>query len=334
MNKHWARYSEFSLAEINLMEMQLLAIFNFDLRFDEAELISVLKPLLPSDLPDRPSVRNSMPVGMSMASLRDIVTREDVRMEDGRRDEVISRGRIFSVDAAAFAAIETGEAGKRLTPAYQRTPGARPRGPLPEPPSTISPPPPPVPRRPSSVSRRISYPRHRRPGSTTPLSSPPLDDLLSPYQSSRLSSHSSYSSSSTLSSASSGPRTPHTPLTSHLTSSPVPPVPHTTSTTSGHAYSESTSNPNLRKRTHIRLPSFSRNPSPSLSFALAHEPELWPLVSTSQMFTLPKPPLPQQTLRKKGGSGHVRERYVQGELKVDMAKVGHPNERVIFVEAR
>jgi len=52
------------------------------------------------------------------------------------------------------------------------------------------------------------------------------------------------------------------------------------------------------------------------------------------MFTLPKPPLPQQTLRKKGGSGHVRERYVQGELKVDMAKVGHPNERVIFVEAR
>jgi len=316
------------------MEMQLLAIFNFDLRFDEAELISVLKPLLPSDLPDRPSVRNSMPVGMSMASLRDIVTREDVRMEDGRRDEVISRGRIFSVDAAAFAAIETGEAGKRLTPAYQRTPGARPRGPLPEPPSTISPPPPPVPRRPSSVSRRISYPRHRRPGSTTPLSSPPLDDLLSPYQSSRLSSHSSYSSSSTLSSASSGPRTPHTPLTSHLTSSPVPPVPHTTSTTSGHAYSESTSNPNLRKRTHIRLPSFSRNPSPSLSFALAHEPELWPLVSTSQMFTLPKPPLPQQTLRKKGGSGHVRERYVQGELKVDMAKVGHPNERVIFVEAR
>ncbi|GAA6018832.1 hypothetical protein JCM11491_006879 [Sporobolomyces phaffii] len=225
MNKHWARYSEFSLAEINLMEMQLLAIFNFDLRFDEAELIRVLQPLLQADAPEKASVRNSMPpIGVP----RPLFPEPVPTTGDGRRDEVVSRGRHYSVDAAAFAAEETGEAGKQLTPAYQRTTtgAARPRGALPTPP-------PPVPPRPS-LNHRISYPRHRRPGSTTPLSSPPpyLDGFTTlSSRGDRLSSRSSYSSSSTFSSTSSssfGPQTPHTPLLElpyHLSHSPIPPIP-------------------------------------------------------------------------------------------------------------
>ncbi|GAA5962641.1 hypothetical protein JCM3765_006873 [Sporobolomyces pararoseus] len=229
MNKHWARYSEFSLAEINLMEMQLLAIFNFDLRFDDSELISVLQPLLKAD---RAPVRHSMPPTAKAPTVdHHEISIESTTTEDGRKDEVISRGRTYSVDAAAFASEETGEAGKQLTPAYQRMTGvARPRGPLPTPP-------PPVPPRPS-ISHRISYPRHRRPGSTTPLSSPPpLHDGFSTLGSSRssdqrYSSRSSYSSSSTLSSSSSfGPRTPYTPLSdlpplpNQQCHSPIPPIP-------------------------------------------------------------------------------------------------------------
>ncbi|GAA6014504.1 hypothetical protein JCM10207_001629 [Rhodosporidiobolus poonsookiae] len=46
-NKHWVRYSVyFTPAEVNLMERQLLTIFNFDLRFTEDELLYHLQPLL------------------------------------------------------------------------------------------------------------------------------------------------------------------------------------------------------------------------------------------------------------------------------------------------
>ncbi|GAA5848590.1 hypothetical protein JCM3766R1_005303 [Sporobolomyces carnicolor] len=242
MNKHWARYSDFSLAEINLMEMQLLAIFNFDLRFDERELVSVLRPLLQAE---KTPVRYSMPPSAKPRTLELEEQQADPATSmhaDVRRDEVVSRGRHYSVDAAAFAAEETGESGKQLTPAYQRATGiSRPRGPLPSPPPPVPPPP-----RASSVHHRVSYPRHRRPGSTTPLSSPPplLDDFTTLYSSSsrtgdtRYSFRSSYSSSSTLSSTSSssfGPRTPFTPGTdlappppasgSHSQSPPIPRVP-------------------------------------------------------------------------------------------------------------
>ncbi|GAA5858909.1 hypothetical protein JCM8547_007151 [Rhodosporidiobolus lusitaniae] len=46
-NKHWLKYAQhFTSAEVNLMERQLLTIFNFDLRFTEDELITHLGPLL------------------------------------------------------------------------------------------------------------------------------------------------------------------------------------------------------------------------------------------------------------------------------------------------
>ncbi|GAA5827629.1 hypothetical protein JCM11251_001762 [Rhodosporidiobolus azoricus] len=46
-NKHWVKYAQhFTSAEVNLMERQLLTIFNFDLRFTESELAHHLRPLL------------------------------------------------------------------------------------------------------------------------------------------------------------------------------------------------------------------------------------------------------------------------------------------------
>ncbi|GAA6011567.1 hypothetical protein JCM11491_004691 [Sporobolomyces phaffii] len=47
-NKHWTRYAAiFPLAEVNLMERQLLFLLDFDLRMDEAELLEHFGPFLP-----------------------------------------------------------------------------------------------------------------------------------------------------------------------------------------------------------------------------------------------------------------------------------------------
>ncbi|GAA5904031.1 cyclin family protein [Sporobolomyces salmoneus] len=47
-NKHWTRYAAiFPLAEVNLMERQLLFLLDFDLRMEEAELIEHFGPFLP-----------------------------------------------------------------------------------------------------------------------------------------------------------------------------------------------------------------------------------------------------------------------------------------------
>lgn len=54
-NVHWANYAViFKLADINLMELQLLRILDFDLRFDEAEAIKYFHLLFP---PNQPSTR-------------------------------------------------------------------------------------------------------------------------------------------------------------------------------------------------------------------------------------------------------------------------------------
>ncbi|EIM85497.1 uncharacterized protein STEHIDRAFT_59496, partial [Stereum hirsutum FP-91666 SS1] len=46
-NKHWAAYAKlFDIAEINLMEKQLLFLLGYDLRFDELEAISHFEPFL------------------------------------------------------------------------------------------------------------------------------------------------------------------------------------------------------------------------------------------------------------------------------------------------
>ncbi|EDO16908.1 hypothetical protein Kpol_1020p16 [Vanderwaltozyma polyspora DSM 70294] len=48
LNKHWAEYTDglFSLEDVNLMEMQLLALLNWDLRINENDLILDLRHLL------------------------------------------------------------------------------------------------------------------------------------------------------------------------------------------------------------------------------------------------------------------------------------------------
>ncbi|GAA5931587.1 cyclin family protein [Sporobolomyces koalae] len=47
-NKHWTRYAAiFPLAEVNLMERQLLFLLDFDLRMDEQELLEHFEPFLP-----------------------------------------------------------------------------------------------------------------------------------------------------------------------------------------------------------------------------------------------------------------------------------------------
>lgn len=263
----------------------------------------------------------------------------EVTTEDGRKDEVVSRGRTYSVDTAAFVAEETGEAGKQLTPAYQRTTGVeRPRGALPTPP-------PPIPPRPS-MYHRISYPRHRRPGSTTPLSSPP--PLFHGFTTlnghgDRYSSRSSYSSSSTFSSTSSssfGPRTPFTPLSElaslpHQTPySPIPPIP--IPPPKGEAL--------LKRQQKLppmveAIPPFSWSSSSSNIVAAAKSKKLSPELSLPQpghdssssswLFNSSSSSaisdtdameglggeLSARRLRRRdiGSGGHVRDRYVQDE---------------------
>lgn len=49
-NKHWSRYAAiFPIAEVNLMERQLLFLLDFDLRMDEAELLAHFHPFLPRE---------------------------------------------------------------------------------------------------------------------------------------------------------------------------------------------------------------------------------------------------------------------------------------------
>ncbi|GAA5933305.1 hypothetical protein JCM3775_002602 [Rhodotorula graminis] len=49
-NKHWTRYAAvFPLAEVNLMERQLLFLLDFDLRMDEDELLAHFEPFLPRE---------------------------------------------------------------------------------------------------------------------------------------------------------------------------------------------------------------------------------------------------------------------------------------------
>ncbi|ETW84417.1 hypothetical protein HETIRDRAFT_314413, partial [Heterobasidion irregulare TC 32-1] len=46
-NKHWAAYARiFDIAEINLMEKQLLFLLDYDLRFDEAEACAFFAPFM------------------------------------------------------------------------------------------------------------------------------------------------------------------------------------------------------------------------------------------------------------------------------------------------
>ncbi|GAA5911386.1 cyclin family protein [Sporobolomyces salmoneus] len=205
MNKHWAKYSKFSLAEINLMELQLLAIFRFDLRFDERELLSVLQPLLQAR---RVRSRSSV---LPDTTYRALDPASGVKLHpEEDLERLTNQDRHCSPEAtSALTTEETRGAGKQFSRPYPpRTTRILPRSPLLTPPPLVAPARPPL-------SPHYLSPHHSRLDSPMSLSvspAPPLflDGFTTLYSSRR----SSYSSSSTYSSTFSPcfiPRTPCTP---------------------------------------------------------------------------------------------------------------------------
>ncbi|GAA6046811.1 hypothetical protein JCM3770_005655 [Rhodotorula araucariae] len=334
-NKHWVRYGvHFTSAEVNLMERQLLTLLNFDLGFTEDELVCLLGPLLqpvvvePSSDPSpqelaAPSVREPKE-GAVPCPLR----------ADSRADEVAVRRAYRPLACGEDDSEETEmvELGKRITPAYP--PERRPLSPaMPAMARSRDPPLPPTStctmaagRRPplrssrSTVSTTSTTSRDSRPPSWVDREDGPSpqsssDDSYSPR--SRASRLSSRSSVSTLSSMSSGPQTPQTPLedvpavperlvagkphepirlvdpfkrpslrTFQLGTAPRPaPAPPTRPTSPAQART-----PEHKERAYIP-------PSPSLMFACAHDPDLWPLMASMAVST-------------------QEQRTVQGELRL------------------
>ncbi|KAK8854696.1 hypothetical protein IAR55_003435 [Kwoniella newhampshirensis] len=62
-NKHWSKYAQmFSIAEINLMEKQLLYLLDYDLSIDESEILENFQPFLSRYSFDSPCATTSSPV--------------------------------------------------------------------------------------------------------------------------------------------------------------------------------------------------------------------------------------------------------------------------------
>ncbi|KAI0366190.1 hypothetical protein BV20DRAFT_662044 [Pilatotrama ljubarskyi] len=71
-NKNWVTYGRlFELAEVNLMEKQLLYLLNYDLRFDEEEALLHFAPFLPkSHGPSEPAAKETRAAAVSRAKAR------------------------------------------------------------------------------------------------------------------------------------------------------------------------------------------------------------------------------------------------------------------------
>ncbi|KAI0069275.1 hypothetical protein BV25DRAFT_120904 [Artomyces pyxidatus] len=68
-NKHWAAYAQFfDIAEINLMERQLLFLLDYDLRFDETEALAHFAPFLPQPIAQRREARQKALSRVAQAS--------------------------------------------------------------------------------------------------------------------------------------------------------------------------------------------------------------------------------------------------------------------------
>ncbi|GAA5905118.1 hypothetical protein JCM6882_000381 [Rhodosporidiobolus microsporus] len=334
-NKHWVKYAaHFTSAEVNLMERQLLTIFNFDLRFTEDELAHHLRPLLEpiaispgteSFYPLKPAASSAAgpamvsgldtppetPAEEQLPRIADTVERV-LRLDTRRKDEVVSRRPYRPLDYAheydderEGSPMSTSPSppqpagGKRLTPAY-RIPSAR--GPLGSySSSSSSPPAHPAPVAPFSslptTSSSASASSYHRPALRTGTSyaslastnsrgsRPPSwsseDGGRSSGESSRgdvstadkrISHLSTRSSTSTLSSTSSGPRTPSPPLPLPYHSS-IPFIP-----------SSAKPAPPSHPHHHARQPSLALSSPTHLIHAFAHDPDLWPLMSSSASY--------------------------------------------------
>ncbi|GAA6043223.1 hypothetical protein JCM8097_000336 [Rhodosporidiobolus ruineniae] len=353
-NKHWVRYSvHFTPAEVNLMERQLLTIFNFDLRFTEEELLHHLRPLMepvpaPADSFYRPVVSSSIPLRPHSplavdphdappepAPVKHVRNEGDVnrllRSDHRRKDEIIARRpyrplAYDDVDSSPSPPSSAAPGPKRLTPAYRlphsqsstdsyaraTPPPAYSAGPVAPFPALSS-------HRPilrpgtSYSSLASTNSRGSRPpswGSDDTAASPRSSAELArtpPPSGPRVNRLSSHSSTSTLSSTSSGPRTPSPPLPLPYHSS-IPFIPADGSTAplnlpkkpASAALDTLTALPQLSS--HRREPSYAP-PSPSLIHALAHDPDLWPLMSTSASYA-------------KQDRDRAAARLVKGEMRV------------------
>ncbi|KAL7282004.1 hypothetical protein ACG7TL_003471 [Trametes sanguinea] len=71
-NKNWVTYARmFELAEVNLMEKQLLYLLNYDLRFDEDEALRHFAPFLPkSRTPAEPAAKEARAAAVTRAKAR------------------------------------------------------------------------------------------------------------------------------------------------------------------------------------------------------------------------------------------------------------------------
>ncbi|GAA5985636.1 hypothetical protein JCM11641_001457 [Rhodosporidiobolus odoratus] len=352
-NKHWCRYAvHFNPAEINLMERQLLTIFNFDLRFTEDELMLHLGPLLEpytaagasTCCPPQPRtsilpVSSASPKAINFAEESPAPTTHPLqevqldnfvnpvfRPDSHRQDEVISRQPYHARSYTESPSTSPRSQPKRLTPPYRIAASHGPLGPYHHtPPSSYVQPHhgapvaslsvlgrPPL-RTETSYSSLISnnshgsWPPSWYPNSTSPSLGRSGDShrsSVSPAHASgnRTSRLSSHSSTSTLSSVDSvGPRTPSPPLPLQRTSTQPFQQQHQPrhSRSSVHLTRPEAAY-RIQHPHHHRDPSYAP-PSPSLIHALAHDPDLWPIMSTSATYA-------------------KQERLVRGEMRVSDAK--------------
>jgi hypothetical protein len=313
-NKHWQRYAGFfQLAEITLMERQLLTILKFDLNFTEEELIASLGTLLrpeqhvetaapveveepalagPSSLPRTGKMAYAVDAdllerGSSAKRKRQQARPLDSPVSEEEEEEgpVPSRRLSQPVDRT-----------KRLTPEYAReapvivAPPRRPPpalGSLPAPVEEEAPAeeaPVDLPTAPPAAFRRPPLRSFllRSSSDSHPTQPPRVQSWASqtstssPSTTYRSSIMSSCSSSSTISSASSGPQTPPTPLEDE----PVAKLPLSLANLA--LAGEAHSHPD---KVHLARDSISSAATPSLIHALANQPDLWPLMVSSAVST-------------------------------------------------
>jgi hypothetical protein len=313
-NKHWQRYAGFfQLAEITLMERQLLTILKFDLNFTEEELIASLGTLLrpeqhvetaapveveepalagPSSLPRTGKMAYAVDADLLERGSSAKRKRQQARPLDSPVSEVEEE----EEPVPSRRLSQPDDRTKRLTPEYAR-----------EAPIIVAPP-----RRPPPALGSLSAPvEEEAPAEEAPVDlptappaafrRPPLRSFLlrsssdshptqpprvqswasqtstsSPSTTYRSSIMSSCSSSSTISSASSGPQTPPTPLEDE----PVAKLPLSLANLA--LAGEAHSHPD---KVHLARDSISSAATPSLIHALANQPDLWPLMVSSAVST-------------------------------------------------
>ncbi|GAA5862763.1 hypothetical protein JCM3774_001914 [Rhodotorula dairenensis] len=314
-NKHWQRYAAFfQLAEITLMERQLLTILNFDLNFTEDELIDCLGTLLRPEVAveavvervesaaplSPPQTEDTGPdAGLSPSSV-DASLLERGSSAKRRRQQARPLPTPPSEEESLDATLSSSRLGhsidqpKRLTPEYRTGPVAISAPPRRPPPVAVSSPtrlaavvpeeeetpvelpsaPPPAFRRPPLRSFLLR--------SSSTSQPPRVQSWASQASSSsspstyRSSIMSSCSSSSTVSSTSSGPQTPPTPLDDE------PAIKLPLSFANLALAGEAHSRPDVA---HLAHDSISTAATPSLIHALANQPDLWPLMMSSAVST-------------------------------------------------